>query len=60
MRHLTLTDHVYGPDFDEIAEVIARKNWSPTIVCESAGTQAEDAVVLQQIYRHHRENEKEG
>ncbi|ODU55757.1 MAG: endonuclease IV [Clostridium sp. SCN 57-10] len=60
VRHLTLSDHIYGPEFDEIAEVIARRNWSPTIVCESAGTQAEDAVVLQQIYRNHRENEKEG
>ena len=30
---------------------LARRGWSPTVICESAGTQAEDARTLGQIYR---------
>lgn len=60
VRHLTLADEEYGPEFDEIAEVIARKGWSPTIICESAGTQAEDAVLLKQMYDKYQTEQKEG
>ena len=45
-RHLTFEDSVYGPDFTPLAEVIARDGLSPRIICESAGTQAEDALTM--------------
>ncbi len=49
-RHLTFADTVYGPQFEPVAEMIVRKNCSPTIICESAGTQAEDAAAMKRIY----------
>ncbi len=49
-RHLTFADEIYGPDFEPLAEIIARENLTPTIICESAGTQAEDALALKKAY----------
>lgn len=49
-RHLTFADEVYGPFFEPLAELIAKKGLTPTFICESAGTQAEDAQRMQQIY----------
>ncbi|MFA9381754.1 MAG: TIM barrel protein [Acetanaerobacterium sp.] len=49
-RHLTFEDRVYGPDFEPVAELIAKKGCSPTIICESDGTQAEDAKTMRDIY----------
>lgn len=48
--HLTFSDTVYGPDFEPVAQMIVRKGASPTIICESAGTQAEDAATMKQMY----------
>ncbi len=56
-RHLTFEDSVFGPDFAPIIELIARKNCSPTIICESDGTQAEDALKMQNYYRELLKNE---
>lgn len=50
-RHLTFEDQVFGPDFSPLAELIAKKNLSPVFVCESAGSQAEDAAQMQAVYR---------
>ncbi len=49
-RHLTFEDQVFGPSFDPLAELIAKKDLSPVFVCESSGTQAEDAWYMQQCY----------
>ena len=49
-RHLTFEDVVFGPDFSPLGEIIARQNLTPVVVCESAGTQAEDALFMQQSY----------
>ena len=49
-RHLTFEDCEYGPDFEPVMELIARKNCSPTIICESDGTQAEDARKMKDYY----------
>ena len=50
-RHLTFEDTVYGPNFEPLAELIAKKQLSPVFVCESAGTQAEDALSMQIAYQ---------
>ena len=39
-------DDGYGPDWTPLAAEIARRGWSPTFICESAGTQAEDALTM--------------
>jgi len=45
-RHLTFADGMYGPDFEPLAEAIVREGVAPRIICESAGTQAEDALFM--------------
>ncbi len=52
--HRTFADHGgYGPDWAPLAAEIARRRWSPTFICESAGTQAEDALEMKNIYQAH-------
>ncbi|MBQ8895829.1 MAG: TIM barrel protein [Clostridia bacterium] len=49
-KHLTLEDDVYGPQFEPLAEAIVSLGVSPTIICESAGTQSDDAVFMKMTY----------
>lgn len=49
-RHLTFADEVFGPLFEPLAEAIVREKVCPRIICESAGTQAEDALFMKQAY----------
>lgn len=50
-RHLTFEDTIYGPDFEPLMELIAKKNLSPTFICESAGTQSFDALAMKKSYQ---------
>lgn len=50
----------FGPAWEPLAEEIARRGWSPTVICESAGTQAEDAQTMKRIYRQLLGNESAG
>ena len=50
VRHLTFADTVYGPEFAPLARVIKKYNLSPVIICESDGTQADDALEMKRIY----------
>ena len=43
-------DGGYGPDWAPLAGLVAARGWSPTFICESAGTQAEDALEMKQVY----------
>lgn len=50
--HRTFADDGgFGPDWTPLAGAVARRDWSPTFICESAGTQAADAVTMKRIYR---------
>lgn len=49
-NHLTFADTVFGPDFEPLAELVYKKGCSPTFICESAGTQAEDAAAMKKMY----------
>ncbi len=49
-KHLTFEDKEYGPDFEPLMEAIAKDGWTPRIICESAGTQAEDALAMKKHY----------
>lgn len=51
VRHLTFTDELYGPGFAPLAELIVERGCSPTFICESAGTQAEDAAAMKAMYQ---------
>ena len=49
--HRTFDDHGgYGPEPEPLMEELARRGWGPTIICESAGTQALDALSMKRQY----------
>lgn len=50
-NHLTFAQDQYGPDFAPLARAVARRGWSPTFICESSGTQAEDALTMKKTYQ---------
>lgn len=50
LRHLTFDDDVFGPDFEPLMEVFAEYKLNPYIVCESAGTQTRDALMMKKYY----------
>ncbi len=52
IRHLTFSDNVFGPEFEPFAEIIAKYSLTPHVLSESAGTQAEDAAYMQNVYRN--------
>ena len=49
--HLTFDQDEFGPDPAPLMAEIAHRNWNPTFICESAGTQAEDAVTMKKLYQ---------
>ncbi len=49
-RHLTFEDRVFGPDFEPVMELTYKYGCDPTFICESAGTQAEDAKTMKDYY----------
>lgn len=50
IKHLTFADDVYGPEFEPLSEALKELKLEPYIICESAGTQAEDAAEMKRIY----------
>jgi len=50
-RHRTLADAGFGPHFRPLAELMVERKLTPTIICESNGTQSEDACAYRDIYR---------
>jgi len=49
-KHGTLKDKEFGPDFYPLAKVLKQNKLRPTVICESAGTQAEDAAAFKSLY----------
>lgn len=50
IRHLTMEDTIYGPDFEPLAELLYEYGMAPVVLSESNGTQAEDAMLMKKIY----------
>lgn len=48
-KHIVYDDTSFGPAFDPFAEVIAKKNLTPVIICESPGTQDIDSLTYKRI-----------
>lgn len=48
--HLTFADTQFGPPHAPLLALLKERGLAPTIICESAGTQAEDAQQLSQVY----------
>ena len=49
-KHLTFADETYGPEFEPLIEAIIRDGLTPRIICESDGTQPEDALRMKKYY----------
>ena len=49
-KHLTFADTEYGPEFEPLALAIVAEKVAPRIICESAGTMAEDALAMKQMW----------
>lgn len=51
IKHLTFSeDDVYGPDFQPLAEALIELGINATVICESRGTQTDDAITMKNIY----------
>ena len=48
-RHMSFADPGFGPDFGQLARVLARRGLEPTVICESRDTQAEDALAMRDM-----------
>lgn len=49
--HLTFDQQAFGPDPAPLMQEVTRRGWSPTFICESAGTQASDALTMKRLYQ---------
>ena len=50
----------FGPDPAPLMGELARRGWSPTVICESAGTQDVDALFMKELYLAARESQDMG
>ncbi len=50
-KHHRFDETEFEPEFEPIAEIIAKRKLSPIIICESRGTQTRDAVEMQRLCR---------
>ena len=50
-RHWTFADTQFGPEYPPLIQLLKERQLSPVIICESAGTQAEDAFSMQEYYQ---------
>ena len=57
-KHLTFDDTVYGPSYERFIEAIVSLGVHPTVICESDGTMAEDALTMQKLYEKESEENK--
>jgi deoxyribonuclease-4 len=51
VRHLKYGNGQFGPDFAPLAALFAKRGYNPTVICESDGTQAEDAALMRDLYQ---------
>ncbi len=50
VKHLTLDDDIYGPEFEPLAVLLHEYNLTPTVISESKAKMMEDAMTLHKIY----------
>lgn len=50
VKHLTLEDDIYGPEFEPLAKVLKDYNMESTVICESKEFQGRDSIILKDIY----------
>ena len=51
IRHLTLADNLYGPEYETLAEIIDEYKMSPVIICESKEIMSDDALLMKKCHK---------
>ena len=51
-RHWTFAETQFGPEPAPLLELLAERKLAPVMICESAGTQAEDARWMKEFYQN--------
>ncbi|MBP3579859.1 MAG: endonuclease IV, partial [Clostridia bacterium] len=49
-RHLTFEDTQFGPQYEPLMQAVRELGVAPTFICESDGTQAEDALSMKKYF----------
>lgn len=49
-RHLTFEDTTFGPEYEPLMQAVMDLGVTPTFICESDGTQAEDALSMKRYF----------
>lgn len=52
IKHLTLEDQVYGPEFEPLAKVLKDYDLNCVVICESREYMGRDAMTLKSIYEN--------
>ena len=52
IKHLTFADDKYGPEYRYLAELFDEYKMSPYVICESAGTMSDDAVIMKNLHKN--------
>lgn len=52
IKHLTLADEIFGPDYAPLAEIIDEYAMTPVIICESKEVMAEDALIMKKCHKN--------
>lgn len=50
IRHLNFSDEGFGPPFAPAAEIMRERGYTPVVICESRGMQAEDALFMKKVF----------
>lgn len=53
-KHLTFESEVFGPDHRPLMKQFALRDMSPTVICESKGTMAKDALTMKKAYEEYK------
>ena len=52
IKHLTLDDQIYGPDYAPLAEIIDEYRLNPVIICESKEIMSDDALKMKKCHKN--------
>ena len=52
IKHLTFDDTEFGPEYGPLAEVFDEYKMTPYVVCESNGTQSDDALIMKKMHKN--------
>ena len=52
IKHLTLADEIYGPEYAPLAEIIDEYGLNPVIICESKEIMSDDALKMKKCHKN--------